>query len=399
MEILVLNLGSSSIKFKLFDMKENKPLASGLAEKIGEEIGQLKIKSHLHHNDQELKEKLVIKDHASGLLMIRENLTKMGIIKDFNQIDAIGHRVVQGGDKFHAPVLVNKKVMQEIGNLSILAPLHNPANLAGIEFVKKAHPNIPQIAVFDTAFHATMPSYAYMYALPYGLYEKYQIRRFHGTSHHYVAKEAAEFLNIAHEEFNAISLHLGNGSSAAAIQKGKSVDTSMELTPLEGLIMGTRCGDIDPTVVEYTVQCANKSLEEVMKILNHESGLKGIGGDNDARNIEMRAKKGDKQAKLAFEMCAYRIKKHIGAYMAVLKKVDAIIFTGGLGENYSALRESVCEGLEDLGIALNKPTNDNPGNALVDLIQPDSKVKILRIPTDEELEIALQAKEMVEKLK
>ncbi|GAA7412682.1 hypothetical protein MM0350_14060 [Helicobacter pylori] len=263
MEILVLNLGSSSIKFKLFDLKENKPLASGLAEKIGEEIGQLKIKSHLHHNDQELKEKLVIKDHASGLLMIRENLTKMGIIKDFNQIDAIGHRVVQGGDKFHAPVLVNEKVMQEIGKLSILAPLHNPANLAGIEFVQKAHPHIPQIAVFDTAFHATMPSYAYMYALPYGLYEKYQIRRygFHGTSHHYVAKEAAKFLNIPYEKFNAISLHLGNSSSVAVIQNGKSVDTSMGLTPLEGLIMGTRCGDINPTVVEYTVQCANKSLE------------------------------------------------------------------------------------------------------------------------------------------
>ncbi|GAA7602991.1 hypothetical protein HpMMM19_13360 [Helicobacter pylori] len=300
----------------------------------------MKIKSHLHHNDQELKEKLVIKDHASGLLMIRENLTKMGIIKDFDQIDAIGHRVVQGGDKFHAPVLVNELVMQEIGKLSILAPLHNPANLAGIEFVQKVHPHIPQIAVFDTAFHATMPS-----------------------------------------------------------QKGKSVDTSMELTPLEGLIMGTRCGNIDPTVVEYTVQCANKSLEEVMKILNHESGLKGICGDNDARNIEARKEKGDKQAKLAFEMCAYRIKKYIGAYMAVLKKVDAIIFTGGLGENYSALRESVCEGLEDLGIALHKPTNDNPGNALVDLSQPDSKVKVLRIPTDEELEIALQAKEIVEKLK
>ncbi len=349
MEILVLNLGSSSIKFKLFDMKENKPLASGLAEKIGEEIGQLKIRSHLHHNEQELKEKLVIKDHASGLLMIRENLTKMGIIKDFNQIDAIGHRVVQGGDKFHA----------------------------------------------------TMPNYAYMYALPYELYEKYQIRRygFHGTSHHYVAKEVAKFLNIAYEEFNAISLHLGNGSSAAAIQKGKSVDTSMGLTPLEGLIMGTRCGDIDPTVVEYTVQCANKSLEEVMKILNHESGLKGIGGDfvGIMRNIEARKEKGDKQAKLAFEMCVYRIKKHIGAYMAVLKKVDAIIFTGGLGENYSALRESVCEGLEDLGIALNKPTNDNPGSGLVDLSQPDSKVKVLRIPTDEELEIALQAKKVLEK--
>ncbi|BAM96818.1 hypothetical protein JP0386_12950 [Helicobacter pylori] len=241
MEILVLNLGSSSIKFKLFDMKENKPLASGLAEKIGEEIGQLKIKSHLHHNDQELKEKLVIKDHASGLLMIRENLTKMGIIKDFNQIDAIGHRVVQGGDKFHA----------------------------------------------------TMPSYAYMYALPYELYEKYQIRRygFHGTSHHYVAKEAAKFLNTAYEEFNAISLHLGNGSSAAAIQKGKSVDTSMGLTPLEGLIMGTRCGDIDPTVVEYTVQCANKSLEEVMKILNYESGLKGICGDNEKHRSQKRKRR------------------------------------------------------------------------------------------------------------
>ncbi|GAA8271049.1 acetate kinase [Helicobacter pylori] len=343
MEILVLNLGSSSIKFKLFDMKENKPLASGLAEKIGEEIGQLKIKSHLHHNDQELKEKLVIKDHASGLLMIRENLTKMGIIKDFNQIDAIGHRVVQGGDKFHAPVLVNEKVMQEIGKLSILAPLHNPANLAGIEFVKKAHPNIPQIAVFDTAFHATMPSYAYMYALPYELYEKYQIRRygFHGTSHHYVAKEAAEFLNTAYEKFNAISLHLGNGSSAAAIQKGKSVDTSMGLTPLEGLIMGTRCGDIDPTVVEYTVQCTNKSLEEVMKILNHESGLKGICGDNDARNIEMRAKKGDKQAKLAFEMCAYRIKKYWGLHGSLKKSRCDPLYRGIMGKLLGFKRERV----------------------------------------------------------
>ncbi len=307
----------------------------------------------------------------------------------------------KGGDKFHAPVLVNEKVMQEIGKLSILAPLHNPANLAGIEFVQKAHPHIPQIAVFDTAFHATMPNYAYMYALPYELYEKYQIRRygFHGTSHHYVAKEAAKFLHIPYEEFNAISLHLGNGSSATAIQKGKSVDTSMGLTPLEGLIMGTRCGDIDPTVVEYIAQCANKSLEEVMKILNHESGLKGICGDNDARNIEARKEKGDKEAKLAFEMCAYRIKKDVGAYMAVLKKVDAIIFTGGLGENYSALRESVCEGLENLGIALHKPTNDNPGNGIVNLSQPDTKVQVLRIPTDEELEIALQAKEIVEKLK
>ncbi len=274
-------------------MKENKPLASGLAERIGEEIGQLKIKSHLHHNDQELKEKLVIKDHGSGLLMIRENLTKMGIIKDFNQIDAIGHRVVQGGINSMPPVLVNELVMQEIGKLSILAPLHNPANLAGIEFVQKAHPHIPQIAVFDTAFHATMPNYAYMYALPYELYEKYQIRRygFHGTSHHYVAKEAAKFLNIAYEEFNAISLHLGNGSSAAAIQKGKSVDTSMGLTPLEGLIMGTRCGDIDPTVVEYIAQCANKSLEEVMKILNHESGLKGICGDNEKHRSQKRKRR------------------------------------------------------------------------------------------------------------
>ncbi|GAA9065181.1 acetate kinase [Helicobacter pylori] len=401
MEILVLNLGSSSIKFKLFDMQENKPLASGLAERIGEEIGQLKIKSHLHHNDQELKEKLVIKDHASGLLMVRENLTKMGIIKDFNQIDAIGHRVVQGGDKFHAPVLVNEKVMQEIERLSILAPLHNPVNLAGIEFVQKAHPHIPQIAVFDTAFHATMPSYAYMYALPYELYEKYQIRRygFHGTSHHYVAKEAAKYLHIPYEKFNAITLHLGNGASVAAIRDGKSVDTSMGLTPLEGLIMGTRCGDIDPTVVEYIAQCANKSLEEVMQILNYESGLKGICGDNDARNIEARKEKGDKRAKLAFEMCAYRIKKHIGAYMVALGRVDAIIFTGGLGENYSALRESVCEGLENLGIALHKPTNDNPGNALVNLSQPNTKIQVLRIPTDEELEIALQTKEIAEKLK
>ncbi|WP_104687625.1 acetate kinase [Helicobacter acinonychis] len=399
MEILVLNLGSSSIKFKLFDMKENKPLASGLIERIGEEVGQLKIQSHLHHDKQEAKKQLFIKDHASGLLMVRENLTKMGIIKDFDKIDAIGHRVVQGGDKFHAPVLVDEKVMQEIERLSVLAPLHNPVNLAGIKFVKTAHPHIPQIAVFDTAFHATMPDFAYMYALPYELYEKYRIRRygFHGTSHHYVAKEAAKYLHIPYHKFNAITLHLGNGASVAAIKDGKSVDTSMGLTPLEGLVMGTRCGDIDPTVVEYIAQCANKSLEEVMKILNYESGLKGICGDNDARNIETRAKKGDKQAKLAFEMCAYRIKKHIGAYMVALGRVDAIIFTGGMGENYHALRESVCEGLENLGIALHKPTNDNPGSGIVDLSQPNTKIQVLRIPTDEELEIALQTKRVLEK--
>ncbi|WP_414600181.1 acetate/propionate family kinase [Helicobacter pylori] len=401
-----INSQAKNLNLNLENAEIIDPNTSHYKEEFANNLYELRKSKGL--SEQEAKQLVLDKTYFATMLVhsgyvhaIRESLTKMGIIKDFNQIDAIGHRVVQGGDKFHAPVLVNEKVMQEIGKLSILAPLHNPANLAGIEFVQKAHPHIPQIAVFDTAFHATMPSYAYMYALPYELYEKYQIRRygFHGTSHHYVAKEAAKFLNIAYEEFNAISLHLGNGSSAAAIQKGKSVDTSMGLTPLEGLIMGTRCGDIDPTVVEYIAQCANKSLEEVMKILNHESGLKGICGDNDARNIEARKEKGDKQAKLAFEMCAYRVKKHVGAYMVALGRVDAIIFTGGLGENYSALRERVCEGLENLGIALHKPTNDNPGNGLVDLSQPDAKVKVLRIPTDEELEIALQAKEIVEKLK
>ncbi|WP_104748786.1 acetate kinase [Helicobacter cetorum] len=401
MEILVLNLGSSSIKFKLFDMKKNEPLASGLVERIGEKIGQVRIKTHTPNNEQDVKEQHVIEDHASGLYMIQENLVKMGIVSNFDKIDAIGHRVVQGGDKFCAPVLINKKVMHEIDELSILAPLHNPVHLEGMKFIQIAHPHIPQVAVFDTAFHSTMPSFAYMYALPYEMYEKYKIRRYgaHGTSHHYVAKETAKHLNIPYEKFNAITLHLGNGSSATAIKGGKSVDTSMGLTPLEGLIMGTRCGDIDPTVVEYIAQCTNKSLKEVMKMLNYESGLKGICGDNDARNVETRILEGDKQAKLAFDMCAYRIKKYIGSYMAILGRVDAIIFTGGMGENYADLREKVCEGLETYGIKMDKSVNNNPGSGLVDLSASSSQIKILRVPTDEELEIAIQTQEVIEKHK
>lgn len=293
-----INSQAKNLNLNLENAEIIDPNTSRYKEEFANNLYELRKSKGL--SEQEAKQLVLDKTYFATMLVhlgyahaIRESLTKMGIIKDFDQIDAIGHRVVQGGDKFHAPVLVNEKVMQEIGKLSILAPLHNPANLAGIEFVQKVHPHIPQIAVFDTAFHATMPSYAYMYALPYELYEKYQIRRygFHGTSHHYVAKEAAKFLNIAYEEFNAISLHLGNGSSAAAIQKGKSVDTSMGLTPLEGLIMGTRCGDIDPTVVEYIAQCADKSLEEVMKILNYESGLKGICGDNEKHRSQKRKRR------------------------------------------------------------------------------------------------------------
>ncbi len=393
MKILVLNSGSSSIKFQLFDMEKEVALASGLVEQIGEKIGKIKVET----KSDTIKEELVIANHEQGLKEIQARLKSMGVLESLDAVDGIGHRVVQGGDMFTDPTLINDEVVKAIDELAALAPLHNPANLAGIKTVTNQAPSVPQVAVFDTAFHQSMPPHAYMYALPYEMYEEYKIRRygFHGTSHGYVAKEAAKYLGIDFDKFNAVVLHLGNGASASAVKNGKSIDTSMGLTPLEGLIMGTRCGDMDPSIVEYITQKTGKSISEVNTLLNKQSGLKGICGDNDARVLEGLVEKKDPKGLLAFNMMAYRIKKYIGAYIAAIGKIDAIIFTGGIGENYAELRSEVCNSLGHLGIGINDEVNFSRPKGLSDMSDSSKSIKVLRIPTNEELEIAFQTKQVI----
>lgn len=395
MKILVINSGSSSIKFQLFDMDKNLALASGLVESIGEELGHIKVTSNVSKETK--KDSLIIKDHESGLQEIQNRLKQMNILESLSEVDGIGHRVVQGGALFTKPTLITKDVIDGIDNLSSLAPLHNPAHLAGIKTAMNQAPKVPQVAIFDTSYHQSIPKYAYMYALPYEMYEKHQIRRygFHGTSHYYVAKEAAKYLGIAFENFNAITLHLGNGASATAIKNGKSIDTSMGLTPLEGLIMGTRCGDMDPSIIHYIAQKTDQDIHSINNMLNKKSGLKGICGTNDARGMDELIQKGDKKAKLAFDMSVYRIKKYIGSYLAIIGKIDALIFTGGIGENYKELRSAVCENLEHLGIGIDEDVNNNPQKEIANLTKENCKVKVLKIPTNEELEIALQTQRII----
>lgn len=396
MKILVLNSGSSSIKFQLFDTKKNTALATGLVESIGEKNGNIKLTSHQTNTTKQLT--LEIKNHEKGLQEAQKLLKDMSILDGLDQVDGIGHRVVQGGDKFTKPTLINDEVLKTIDNLSSLAPLHNPPQLIGINTAIKQAPKVPQVAIFDTSFHQSIPPHAYMYAVPYEMYENLHVRRygFHGTSHHFVAKEAARHLDIPFQKFNAITLHLGNGTSATAIKNGKSIDTSMGLTPLEGLIMGTRCGDIDPSLIHYISQKTGQNIEQINNILNKKSGLKGICGTNDAREMKNLIQKGDKKAKLAFDMSVHRLKKYIGSYIAVIGKIDALIFTGGIGENYKELRGAVCENLEHLGIGIDKALNDTPKNGIANLTKKGLHVKTLKVPTNEELEIALQTKEVIE---
>jgi len=391
MKILVLNSGSSSIKFQLFSMEKHEVLCHGLIEKIGEKLGHFKIK----FGEKELQKDENIKDHSFGLSILQEVLVEEGILKNFDELGGVGHRVVHGGDFFDRAVLVNDEVVRKIEELSSLAPLHNPVNLLGIKALAKEYPKLKQVAVFDTAFHQTLPKTAYIYALPYEQYTKNHVRRygFHGTSHSFVAKEAAKKLGKDMDEANLITIHLGNGDSITAIKNGKSIDTSMGLTPLEGLVMGTRCGDIDPAIIFYLSRKLGLNIDELDKMLNKQSGLKGICGDNDMREIEKRVKAKDEMAKLALEIFCYRVKKYIGAYSVAIGKVDAIVFTGGIGENSSTVREMVCEGLEDsLGIELDTEKNLNRN----DIISKDSsKIKIFVIPTNEELEIAQQCYKIV----
>lgn len=403
MKILVINTGSSSIKYQLFDMDRQKALSSGLAEKIGESTGKL---THIKHVEKETGLTKVIKetipDHRKGLLKIVNLLldSKYGSIKEKSEIRAIGHRVVHGGEKFQAPAIIDRGVITAIKKNIPLAPLHNPSNLTGIEVAKTIFPDSLQVAVFDTAFHQSIPPKAYLYALPYELYEKHKVRRygFHGTSHGYVAQKAADYLSKPLSELNMITIHLGNGASMAALKNGRCVDTTMGMTPLEGLVMGTRCGDIDPALPFFLANHLKMSLKEIDDLVNKDSGLKGICGTNDMREVIEKKNAGEPRAKTALEIYCYRIKKYIGAYFAVLESLDCLVFTGGIGENAQDIRALCCQGLTKLGIKIdinkNKSRGDM-GNKTIQINSSDNEVNILVVPTNEELKIALETKELI----
>lgn len=399
MKVLVINSGSSSIKYRLFDMTGGAELASGEVERIGEPQGL-----HAHRvlsSGGTLDETLTtpcVPSHREGLERIVAVMGTSGAVRDPSELFGIGHRVVHGGEAFREPTLIDRNVLERIRAMVPLAPLHNPANIMGIEVALQISPQVPQVAVFDTAFHQAMPPHAYHYALPFRTYSEHHVRRygFHGTSHRYVAKQAASHLGRPLESVNLITLHLGNGASAAAIRGGRSVDTSMGMTPLEGLIMGTRCGDIDPAIHFYLGATTGMSSEELESLLNKESGLKGLCGANDMREVHRLANSGDERARLALDMYCYRIKKYIGAYCAVLGKVDAIIFTGGIGENDAWVREHTCKDLSSLGILVDEPGNTLGGDGSFALHKPESAVALLVIPTNEELEIALQTVERIQ---
>jgi len=389
----VINSGSSSIKYQLFDMSSKSVLAAGLLEQIGETASRLVHKTHDARGKMaEIVRTRAVENHRAGFELIGAAMTESGAMRDSGDLFGIGHRVVHGGEKFREPALINREVIETIRRLIMLAPLHNPANLEGIEVALAAAPQVPQVAVFDTAFHQTLPPRAFHYALPQKLYEDHQVRRygFHGTSHAYIAKQAAWHLKRPREDLNMITLHLGNGASAAAIEKGQSIDTSMGMTPLEGLIMGTRSGDVDPAIIFYLADQADCAAEEIESLLNKQSGLKGICGANDMREINRLASKGDKLARLAIDMYGYRIKKYIGAYYAALGRVDALVFTGGIGENAAGIRALCCEGLERLGIEIDENKNSRPANGILEIQSANAPLKILVIPTNEELEIAEQ---------
>lgn len=398
MKVLVLNCGSSSIKYKLYDMNGQKELASGGIEKIG--LPDSFLKFTLSDGSKQVITQ-EIKEHTAGIELILKTLTdaKYGAIKSLDQIDAVGHRVVHGGDKFCSSVVINQEVIDKIEECVDLAPLHNPANLKGIYAIQKILPKVPQVAVFDTSFHQTMPSYAYIYALPYDYYEKYGVRRygFHGTSHRYVAKRGCEFLGLDLENSRIITAHIGNGGSITAIKNGKSIDTSMGMTPVEGLMMGSRSGSVDPGVLTYLMEKENLSTQQINDIINKKSGLVGVSGvSSDMRDIENAIEQGNERARLAMDMYFYYILKYISGYIAVLGGVDAIIFTGGVGENQPIMRKYVCDSLAFLGVDFNNELNDRIKGRETELTFPNSKVRVAVIPTNEELAIAIDTEELVE---
>ncbi|MGD8539625.1 MAG: acetate kinase [Candidatus Aminicenantes bacterium] len=393
MKVLVINSGSSSIKYQLFDMEDKTVLAMGLLEQIGEKTSRLRHKTRQRNGEMEaLVQNEPVADHVQGFDRIMDVFAATGALKDSDVLYGIGHRVVHGGEAFHEPTLITDTVIETIRKQISLAPLHNLPNLLGIEVTVERRPEIPQVAVFDTAFHQTIPPHAYWYALPYELADSLHIRRygFHGTSHQYVSKAAARYLQRPLEELNLITCHLGNGASICAVRDGKSVDTSMGMTPLEGLIMGTRSGDVDPAVVFYLNRKTGKSIDDLDALLNKESGMKGICGVNDMREIEEFAAAGNERARLALDMYCYRLKKYIGTYAAILGQVDALIFTAGVGENSDLVRARACEDLSSLGIFLDERKNRDCPSGLAEIQAGNSPVKILVVPTNEELEIAEQ---------
>lgn len=394
MTILVLNAGSSSLKWKLFELEGTKVIAAGLIEGIGEESSLF----HLYHGTKELNLTQTTPDHQSAFAMLFESFEKEQIINIQQELDVIGHRVVHGGEQFYRPTIIDEKIIHDLKTLHPLAPLHNPVNVLGIEITRRVAPQIPNVAVFDTAFHHSIPEYAFRYALPTELYKTEHIRRygFHGTSHRFVADETAKALGRPLKTLNLITLHLGNGASACAIRQGESVDTSMGFTPLEGLIMGTRSGDIDPAIVTYLMDRLNLDTAQINDLLNRESGLQGICNENDLRTIVHRANGGDEQARLALDMFAYRIKKYIGSYIAVLGRVDAIVFTGGIGEHAALIRALVLEGLDAaFGIRLDPLLNRHESGGTEAIHSHKSRIGIYVVPTDEELEIARECGRLV----
>ena len=389
MKILVLNCGSSSIKYKLFDMTTKEVLAQGGIEKIGL-VGSF-LKLTLPNGEKKILEK-DIPEHTAGIEFILNTLVspEYGAIKSLDEINAVGHRMVHGGERFSESVLLNKEVLDAFIACNDLAPLHNPANLKGVNAVSAILPNVPQVGVFDTAFHQTMPDYAYMYAIPYELYEKYGVRRygFHGTSHRYVSQRVCEFLGVDPKGKKIITCHIGNGGSISAIKDGKCIDTSMGLTPLEGLVMGTRSGDIDAGAVTFIMEKEGLNATGVSNLLNKKSGVLGVSGvSSDMRELEAAVAAGNPKAILAEKMYFYRIKKYIGAYAAALGGVDIILFTGGVGENQANCRSEVCEGLEFMGVKIDLEKNKVRGEEAI-ISADDSKVTVAVIPTDEELMIA-----------
>ncbi|EGO86972.1 acetate kinase [Clostridium botulinum C] len=397
MKILVINCGSSSLKYQLIDMLSEEPIAQGLVERIGIQGSVLthKVNGKKHVIEEEMK------DHKKAIALVLDALVneEYGVIKNMDEISAVGHRVVHGGEKYAESVLIDDEVMEALEEFIKLAPLHNPPNITGINACKELMPTTPMVAVFDTAFHQTLPDYAYMYSLPHDLYEKYGIRKygFHGTSHKYVSSVAAEILGKDIESLKLVTCHLGNGSSLAAVKNGKCVDTSMGFTPLAGLTMGTRCGDIDPAVVTFLIKELNYSVDDVNKLMNKESGVLGISAiSSDFRDILKAAAEGNERAELALNMFKNKVIQYIGAYTAVMGGVDAIIFTAGVGENSEPIRKRIVSELGFLGIKLDLEKNKVMGE-IETISTEDSKVKVLVIPTNEELMIAKDTKEIVEK--
>jgi len=398
MKILVINCGSSSLKYQLFLMPEGINLIKGIIEKIGLPDSFIKQENK---DGVKLEKKQKIANHTEAFKLVAESMLdkEFGMLQDLNEINAVGHRVVHGGEKYSESVIITEETIKDIEALSDLAPLHNPANLQGIKAAMEVIPNAKQSATFDTAFHQTIPDYAYMYALPHELYEKFKIRRygFHGTSHKYVANRALDVCKRDRSNTNLITVHLGNGCSITAINAGKSIDTSMGLTPLEGLVMGTRSGDLDPAIIHYLIEKGYND-NDVINMLNKKSGMLGLSGiSNDLRDIEKAASEGDKKANLAMEAFAYRVKKYIGAYCAVMVKLDILVFTGGIGQNSVTMRERICKCLENVGIHLDRERNKLVGNHLGIISTDYSPVTILVIPTDEEEQMAKDAYALLNK--